>query len=466
MAKAEDLIQAGVRIVTGDAASPHQWIDAAAGCDVLVDLIQPRLPSRIGQKEIALVAEERVEVTRRLLEALKTIPPSRRPRLFSVSGLDDLGPDENNVVTEQSNPPLELRGFAHIGVPLRKAIEDSGLDSTFLYLGVVYGPGKAFAQGIIPKVAAGRFRYPGGGANRVPLVHVDDVARAVVHIAGLPPHTVTHRSIVIADGHSATMNQFLGFAALLLGAPPTSTLPLWIARKLVGSVMCEALTRNIAARPDALRSSGFQFKYSSYAEGLPATLEKLGYSIRPIPHPQPVARKFAISLPLAILIPLAVAAIITVNCCDLPYSAVRIQHYSDGLPQLDMRFHYSEFDVYELFERLGPVGRKTNLRFYWSWDLLLPFLFGSSLWLIIRKTRMKKLRWLAFFASGFDYAENVCISILLMQSSQLITSLATASAWLTTAKWVAYACAIVAATLGCADLYRNSRRQRAELVGN
>lgn len=462
--KASHLIHAGVRVLKGDAALPSEWIGSAAGCDVLVDLVQPKLPARIGKKEIAQITQERLEVTRRLLAALKSIPPNQRPRLFSVSGLDDLTPDANGVVSEESSLRTEPSGFAHIGVPVRRAIQDAAIDSTFIYLGVVYGPGKAFAETIFPKLAAGRFRYPGNGDNRVPLVHVADAARAIVHLADLQPEVIAHRSIIVADGHAGTMNQFLGCAAQLLQAKHPSTAPRWIAQLLIGEVMWQALTRNIAANPTTLLKTEFQFNYPTYRQGLPPTLEQLGYSIHAAPSSNANPKKSANSVALAIFLPLAIAGIIAVNSFNLPYSAHEIQHYSKCLPLLDMRLHYNDRDVYRLFDALGPAGRQINLRFYWTWDLALPFLFGSSLWLLIRRTRLSKLRWLAPLAAALDYAENICISILLLLSTQRLTILADLASWFTTAKWVAYSCAMFLAIVGSMDmLFFKNRREQVRL---
>src|SRR5262245_9760422 len=50
---------AGVRIVVGDARNPENWIHAAAGCDVLIDLLQPELPTRIGVRTMRRIAATR-----------------------------------------------------------------------------------------------------------------------------------------------------------------------------------------------------------------------------------------------------------------------------------------------------------------------------------------------------------------------------------------------------------------------
>src|SRR5581483_6141035 len=83
--RAAGLKALGARVVIGDARNPAEWIPAAAGCDVLIDLLQPELPARIGLRAIRRAAAIRQAMTSRLLDCLRSIPQSRRPRLVSVS---------------------------------------------------------------------------------------------------------------------------------------------------------------------------------------------------------------------------------------------------------------------------------------------------------------------------------------------------------------------------------------------
>lgn len=436
------LADAGARILKGDAHRPQDWMSAASGCCVLIDLIQPKLPKRIGLKQIQDAAHERLSITRNLLRALATLPAPLRPRLFSVSGLDDLAPGPGGLATEDSALRTELAGFAHIGIPVRKLIESSNVDASFIYLATVYGPGKSFADSIFPRLAAGKLRIPGDGQFRMPLVHVEDVARALVHLAALPSEQLANRTIVIADGHTASMREFLGHAAMLMSAPAPRTAPLWLARLFAGSVLLETMTRNIAAEPATLRRTGFVFRYTSFREGLPPTLRQLGYGLGSAPRTP--HRKTALLLTFI----LSIAAILSVNTFVFPGSAPDMMRYSKGLPLLDMRFHYTVREVYQLLDALGPAGRGIYLRFYWTLDLVMPALFGAFLWLAIRRTALRKFKGLAVMAACADYAENISITVLLCCYPWQVATLAAFGAWLTTVKWLAYAGAMLVAAIG------------------
>ena len=71
--KAAGLAALGALPVVGDAENPAAWVREAARCQVVIDLIQPELPKRIGLRAIKQVASQRQEITRRLLDALLMI---------------------------------------------------------------------------------------------------------------------------------------------------------------------------------------------------------------------------------------------------------------------------------------------------------------------------------------------------------------------------------------------------------
>ncbi len=210
--RARELAAAGAHLIRADASRPAEWILEVAHSEVLIDLVQPQLPERIGLKAIREIAESRVKDMERLLAALETLPPTTRPLLMAVSGLDDLVPDAAGCVHDDSPLRTQPAGFGYIGIPVRRLVQQSGFAWTFAYLGTVYGPGKAFAKRVFPQIAAGR------GDSHMPLVHVEDAARALVYLATLPAARLAGRSFVIADGSNVTMAKFAGFAAELLGA--------------------------------------------------------------------------------------------------------------------------------------------------------------------------------------------------------------------------------------------------------
>jgi nucleoside-diphosphate-sugar epimerase len=437
LARAGELAAAGAQLIQGDASRPEEWIHEVAQSEVLIDLVQPQLPERIGRKDIRKIAETRVKIMAKLLAALVTIPPPDRPLLMAASGLDDLTPDEAGRVHDDSPPRRKPAGFAHIGIPVRRLIEQSGVAWTFAYLATVYGPGKGFAKQIFPQIAAGRFRMPGGGNNQMPLVHVEDAARALVHLTALPAARLAGRSFVIADGSTSTMAKFAGYAAELLGAPPPRTVPAWLARLVLGRVLFETFTRDISADPAGLLSLGFEFRYPSYVEGFPPSLNQLGYRTlerRQHPVPEKHVRRF----PFWLLSVVTAGALLAENLLDFPFSLPGMRRLAGGLSILDMRPWYSGHAAYQLFDALGATGRSTYLHFLWSVDLCMPLLFALFLSVAIKRGAFRRLGWVPLLAAASDYAENVAITVLLLHYPDRLPTVVALSSALTSLKHAGY----------------------------
>lgn len=145
-AQAARLRGRGVRVT-----APGEIPDAT----VVIDLIQPRLPERLTESALKEVARSRVAVTRSVVSALP-----RRALLFSVSGVDDFA---DAVVSHRSPFTARPRGFARIGLSVRAELLASGVRFASLHLGTVYGPGKAFASRLFPRLAQGRLPIVGSG---------------------------------------------------------------------------------------------------------------------------------------------------------------------------------------------------------------------------------------------------------------------------------------------------------------
>ena len=440
--KAAALTAMGAIPVAGDAENPAAWVREAAGCAVLIDLIQPELPGRIGRNAIQQVASQRQAITRRLLAGLLTVPSPVRPLLMSVSGLDDLTPDTQGRVHAGSALRTQFTGFAHVGVPVRRLIEESGVASVFAYLGTVYGPGKTFAKTIFPQLAAGRFRMAGRGANRTPLVHVQDAARALVHLAALDAGRLAGRSFVIADGHEVSMAEFLSYAAECLGARRPSSVPLWFARLFTGRVLSETLARDILADPAALTETGFLFLYPSYREGLPPTVAALGY------RPAQKTSIFESRTFFRIVFALTLGALLTENCLNFPLSVPWMRGLAGGAPILDMRLGYSEHAVQLLFDALGENGRRAYLNLLWTVDVILPALFGLLLSTAIRRGAFRRWSWIGWVATACDYGENIAITLLLLRYPLHQPAIVRFASAVTVIKHGSYAAGVVLALAG------------------
>ena len=234
---------------------------------VVIDLIQPKLPRRLGERAFVRASRYRVDTTRSVLAALP-----QGALYFLVSGTDDF---ERGVVTHRSAFAARPAGFARIGLSVRSEVIASGVPFASVHLATVYGPGKAFASTVFPRLARGRLPVVGAGSNRLPLIHVDDAARALIHLAGLDHARVRAHPWIVTDGTATTQRGLLELGARLLKAPAPRSVPRWLASLIAGSVAAKSFSRDVPTDPSALFESGFTLRYTSIATGLPATIARL-----------------------------------------------------------------------------------------------------------------------------------------------------------------------------------------------
>ena len=273
---AAKLEAAGARAVIGSLEAPQEWAEELRGAASVIDLIQPPLPTRLSERAVRKVVAARSATTLALLEALASIPDASRPLLFSISGADDLERDDESMISHHSGVSPAPTGYGRIGVPIHALVAKSGVDVTFVHFGVmVYGPGKAYAEHYVDGLKKHRTRIIGDGGNRLPLVHVADAARALVHLAGLEREQLAGRTYLAIDGSQMTQREFVALTAAGLGIRPPGRVPTFLARLLAGPANAEALTFDAQVDNSALAATGFRFLYPSPREGIPPTLADL-----------------------------------------------------------------------------------------------------------------------------------------------------------------------------------------------
>jgi nucleoside-diphosphate-sugar epimerase len=117
----------------------------------------------------------------------------------------------------------------------------------------------------------------GQGTNHLPLSSVTDVARALVHLAGLPRPALVQQAFLVMDGSDTTQRQLLDDTAALMGVKSAKTIPSWLGALVAGQIAVDTVTLDVLADPSALLATGFRFTYPSHREGVQATLARMGY---------------------------------------------------------------------------------------------------------------------------------------------------------------------------------------------
>lgn len=263
----------GAHPLRGDVGEPGGWMAECGGADAILDLTQPAVPRRLTVPAITRMAERRVATSRAMLEALLALPPASRPWWISVNGTDDLLPDGSGVLSSRSGLRSAPRGFAHIGLPVRAAIEASNVDATFVYLGqMVYGPGKSYAGFVVDGIRTGKARIIGSGNNRLPLTHVDDAAAALTHLLTMGRRKLVGATVVAVPATPATQRELFALTAAALGRPIPARVPTALAALAAGRVNAQVMTLDARCDPDLLTATGFTFRHETLATGVTGSL--------------------------------------------------------------------------------------------------------------------------------------------------------------------------------------------------
>jgi nucleoside-diphosphate-sugar epimerase len=270
-AAAERLRALGAQACIGDATRPQEWRAALMNADVVIDLIQPAFPRRITRRALRRVALERAAVTRAVCGAIAALPADHRPTYLSVGGCDELAATDG-VMRDASARRTRLVGGGRIGAPAYEVLASSGLPFASVYLGTVYGAGKAFATAILPGIAAGSFPIIGSGNNRLPLIHVEDAARALVHIAGLGTRSVG-QSFVVAHPCGSTSSAFFDTIASALGARRPRHLPAWLVGLVAGAGAVELMSADARVESEGLVRTGFSLRFPTLEAGVAAMVQ-------------------------------------------------------------------------------------------------------------------------------------------------------------------------------------------------
>ena len=263
----------GAQVVRGDVGSPAGWITRCAGAEAIIDLTQPVIPARLTVRAIRRIAQRRVETTRAMLQALAAQRFGPGPLWISVSGTDDLLPDDAGLLSSRSGLRSAARGFAHIGLPVRAALQASAVDAAFLYLGqMVYGPGKSYAGFVVDALRTGKAKMVGPGNNTLPLTHVDDAAAALVHLLALDRRQLVGRTIVAVPATGATQRELFALTAAALGRPAPGSVPAPLVAVVAGRISAQVMTLDARCDPDLLTETGFTFAHENLHTGIAASV--------------------------------------------------------------------------------------------------------------------------------------------------------------------------------------------------
>jgi hypothetical protein len=265
--------RAGVLPVVGDLLSPGPWQEEAAASEWVVHLAQPlTFGGRVTRKRAEAYREQRLRMDSMLLESLK---PGVARRVLYVGGTSYYGDQGPRLVTEDTTPsPSGWGPFIAPAIASLEGYRARGLPLVEAYPGLVYGAGSWFQEYALKPLKKGRrlFGMKGTAARCMSPIHVEDCARALLHLL---EHGEPGRRYFVVDDQPVPFAELIRVAAESLGVTYKATLvPPWLCHLLLGPVATDSLTAEARLSNARLHDTGFQFRYPTIHEGVPAVVKQ------------------------------------------------------------------------------------------------------------------------------------------------------------------------------------------------
>lgn len=265
---AEYFSSRGIETIVGDLMEPEAFIDSIGPQDYIVSVAMPLEFGRISKSKYTQIKER---ATKFVSTALTIGKKLSCPTILTLGTAYSTKPGQ---VADESWP-LARTGLTKAGEEVDVLIaktKKEGQPLIIMLPGQIYGPGGQFLK-MYEMMKKGRSGVFGRGDNHIPRVHVDDCAQAFVLAVEKQP---VGESFIIADDTPCTMRDFTEFMAECMGLSKPRTIPIFIARIVLGGLLLSILQMDcIVTNEKAKRELGWELQYPSYREGLKATIESL-----------------------------------------------------------------------------------------------------------------------------------------------------------------------------------------------
>jgi nucleoside-diphosphate-sugar epimerase len=262
---AQRVRRAGATAVMGDLLKPGPWQDAAAAEWVFHLPPHASYGPRVTQRRAALITRTRVLMDAHLLDA---VAASATRRIVYVADTSYYGATGPRPITEDEPPRPSAWGRCL--APALDRLDGyvvAGLPIVIAFPGWVYGNASWFRKRVIEPVMTRRHVVQFGNTGPwVSLIHVEDCARALVHLA---EHGEIGGRYFLVNNDPIRMHELAGTFARLANRPlRVRRVPRAAARLLIGSVLADYIQADAVFSNIRLRGIGFRFRYPTLDQGL------------------------------------------------------------------------------------------------------------------------------------------------------------------------------------------------------
>lgn len=207
--QAQSLQVTGAQPTAGDILDEGSLLAAAAGCEAVLHLATAIPRTRDGD----WTRNDRIrrEGTRNLLAAATAGGAHRYIQQSIVMLYGDTGQS-----TVDESAPLQPGPYIQSAVDMEQMVRQSPLDWCILRGGMFYGAGAGLEEDWRQAALEGRLALPGDGSDLISLIHVVDMARAVVTaVEEAPSHTIYN----VVDDEPAHYADLFAYIAAQAGVP-------------------------------------------------------------------------------------------------------------------------------------------------------------------------------------------------------------------------------------------------------
>ncbi len=270
--KADSLESRGIDAVVGDLLDADSFISQLTPYEAVLSIAMPEIRpgKRVSGKQFKILQKQ---TTAYFSTAIAIADGFNCPLILTLG--TSFRTSGEQVADERW--PIERFGIARIGEfvdPLISVVTRQGSPPLIQMLpGEIYGPGGLFRNSMYEWMKDGNYRIIGSGENYIPRIHVEDCAEAYVQVLKKMP---LGEKFIIADDGPCTMRNFAYFMADCMNVPRPKSVPSFIIRILMGTLIYETVTMNCrVSNAKAKTHLNWKLKYPTYLEGLPATIEEI-----------------------------------------------------------------------------------------------------------------------------------------------------------------------------------------------
>jgi nucleoside-diphosphate-sugar epimerase len=177
------------------------------------------------------------------------------------------------MLTEEEPLPVQTP-YGRSKLEGERMVLGSGLPAVVIRPSHVYGPGGWYANELIPRLRQpGRFAVIGRGENLWDVVHVDDVAAALVlAVESAPAGSLYH----VVDDEPLTFYEFMAMTAEALGVGAPRRVPAALARVMAGGNAVDAVVRSArSSNAKIKRELGWRARFPRAREGIADAVARL-----------------------------------------------------------------------------------------------------------------------------------------------------------------------------------------------